>query len=176
MSGRFTLKAFETSFQLGRRCLCPKKQLLEGRIGRNEKPIGDAGFRNCCANVRLGLGCLTLVHGSARTLGRRFLFLFFRSHDSGAVTGALTPKPIWALYLGAIAGQLSYQVLFLKVGPLFPLGALFLVGYCLVFLAAAALVGYIRIRLQDIVSFQPYSMTVPIHRITGSDIHQDSAQ
>jgi hypothetical protein len=67
---------------------------------------------------------------------------------AGAVAGALTPKPIWALYLGAIAGQLSYQVLFLKVGPLLPLGVLFLVGYCLVFLATAVLGGYIRTRLQ----------------------------
>jgi hypothetical protein len=39
-------------------------------------------------------------------------------------------------------------VLFLKVGPLLPLGVLFLVGYCLVFLAAAVLAGYIRTRLQ----------------------------
>ena len=67
---------------------------------------------------------------------------------AGAVTGLLTPKPIWALYLGAVAGQLSYQVLFLKVGPLLPLGVLFLAGYCIVFLAAAVLAGYIRARLQ----------------------------
>jgi hypothetical protein len=67
---------------------------------------------------------------------------------AGAVAGALTPKPIWALYVGAVAGQLSYQMLFLKVGPLLPLGVLFLVGYCLVFLAAAVLAGYIRTRLQ----------------------------
>ena len=77
-------------------------------------------------------------------------FYFVGLMIAGAVTGALTPKPVGALYLGAIAGQLSYQVLFLKVGPLFPLGALFLVGYCLVFLAAAALVGYICIRLKTL--------------------------
>ena len=67
---------------------------------------------------------------------------------AGAVAGVLTPKPIWALYAGAVAGQLSYQVLFLKVGPLLPLGVLFLAGYCIVFLAAAVLAGYIRTRLQ----------------------------
>jgi hypothetical protein len=65
---------------------------------------------------------------------------------AGSVAGALTPKPIWALYLGAVAGQLGYQVLFLRLGPLFPLGALFLAGYCLVFLAAAVVVPYIRTR------------------------------
>ena len=75
-------------------------------------------------------------------------FYFAGLMIAGAVAGALTPKPIWALYLGAIAGQLSYQVLFLKVGPLLPLGVLFLVGYCLVFLATAVLGGYIRTRLQ----------------------------
>ena len=69
---------------------------------------------------------------------------------AGAATGVSTPKPVWALYLGAIAGQLSYQVLFLKVGPLFPLGALLLPGYCLVFLIAAALAGYIRVRLKTL--------------------------
>ena len=69
---------------------------------------------------------------------------------AGAATGVLTPKPVWALYLGAIAGQLSYQVLFLKVGPLLPLGALLLPGYCLVFLIAAALAGYIRVRLKTL--------------------------
>ena len=75
-------------------------------------------------------------------------FYFAGLMIAGAVAGALTPKPIWALYLGAIAGQLSYQLLFLKVGPLLPLGVLFLVGYCFVFLATAVFVGYIRTRLQ----------------------------
>jgi hypothetical protein len=65
---------------------------------------------------------------------------------AGAVSGALTPKPLWALYLGAIAGQLSYQLLFLKVGPLLPLGLLFLAGYGLVFLATAAFFSHLRIR------------------------------
>ena len=86
---------------------------LEGRIGRNEKPIGDAGFRNCCANVRLGLGCLTLVHGSARTLGRRFLFLFLRSHHRGSGyrrfdtetgLGSLSGRHCWTVEL---SGALS---------------------------------------------------------------------
>jgi len=77
-------------------------------------------------------------------------FYVFGLMMAGAVAGALTPKPIWALYLGAIAGQLLYQVLFLRVGPLLPLGALFLVGYCFIFLATAALVGYIRVRLQTV--------------------------
>jgi hypothetical protein len=75
-------------------------------------------------------------------------FYLFSLMIAGAVTGAITPKPIWALYLGAIAGQLIYQLLFLKVGPLLLLGVLFLAGYCLIFLLTAALVGYIRIRLQ----------------------------
>jgi hypothetical protein len=73
-------------------------------------------------------------------------FYLFGLMLAGAVSGALTPKPLWALYLGAIAGQLSYQLLFLKVGPLLPLGLLFLAGYGLVFLATAAFVSHIRIR------------------------------
>ena len=77
-------------------------------------------------------------------------FYFSGLMIAGAVSGALTPRPIWALYLGAIAGQLGYQVLFLRVGPLFPLGALFLAGYCIVFLIAAVLVGYIRRHRQTV--------------------------
>lgn len=66
---------------------------------------------------------------------------------AGVVSGALSPKPIWALYLGAVIGQVAYQALFLRLGPLFPLGVLFLAGYCFVFVTAAACVGYIRTRL-----------------------------
>ena len=69
---------------------------------------------------------------------------------AGAVAGVLTPKPIWALYLGAVIGQVAYQALFLRLGPLFPLGVLFLAGYCFVFIAAAAFVGWIRTRLHRV--------------------------
>jgi len=99
------------------------------------------------------LACALVWAASPWLTGRRepwdadFPFYISGLMIAGAVAGALTPKPIWALYLGAIVGQLSYQVLFLKVGPLLPLGVLFLVVYCFVFLATAALVGYIRIRL-----------------------------
>lgn len=65
---------------------------------------------------------------------------------AGAIAGGLVPKPLWAHYLGAFTGQLGYELIFLKIGPLFVLGAVFLLGYCLVFLAAAALAGYLRLR------------------------------
>ena len=67
---------------------------------------------------------------------------------AGALAGGLVPKPLWALYLGAVAGQVAYQLLFLRLGPLFPLGLLFLLGYAIVFLAAAALAAFIRLRWQ----------------------------
>jgi hypothetical protein len=66
----------------------------------------------------------------------------------GAVSGAFAPKPLWAHYLGSFIGQLGYEVIFLKIGPLFVLGAMFLLSYCLVFLAAATLTGYIRLRFK----------------------------
>ena len=65
----------------------------------------------------------------------------------GSVAGAITPRPLWALYLGALIGQLGYELIFLRLGPLFFLGAAFLVGYSVIFLAAAALAGAIRRRL-----------------------------
>ena len=57
---------------------------------------------------------------------------------AGSVAGLLAPRPLWAHYLGALIGQLGYEVLLLGVGPLFLLGAAFLLGYSLIFLIAAA--------------------------------------
>jgi len=56
-------------------------------------------------------------------------------------------RPLWGHYLGALIGQLGYELIFLRIGPLFFLGAAFLLGYSVIFLAAAALAGSIRRRL-----------------------------
>ena len=66
---------------------------------------------------------------------------------AGALAGLLAPQPLWAHYLGAFIGQLGYEIIFLRVGPLFILGALFLLGYCVIFVVAAALAGHLRARL-----------------------------
>jgi hypothetical protein len=66
---------------------------------------------------------------------------------AGAVTGLVAPRPLWAHYLGALVGQAAYAAVFLPVGPLFILGAAFLLGYTLIFLVAAALAAYVRTRL-----------------------------
>jgi hypothetical protein len=63
---------------------------------------------------------------------------------SGALAGAMTPRPLWALYLGALIGQIGYELIVLPIGPLLLLGAAFLLGYSVIFLAAAALAGSIR--------------------------------
>jgi hypothetical protein len=65
---------------------------------------------------------------------------------SGSFAGLLVPRPLWAHYAGALVGQLGYELLFLRVGPLFVLGAAFLLGYSLIFAAAAALAGHLRTR------------------------------
>lgn len=66
---------------------------------------------------------------------------------AGAVAGAIAPKPLWAHYLGSFAGQLGYELIFLRVGPLVVIGAVFLLGYCVVYSMAAALAGLIRGRI-----------------------------
>jgi hypothetical protein len=68
---------------------------------------------------------------------------------AGAVAGALTPKPLWAHYLGSFVGQLSYEAMLLKIGPLFVVGVGFLLVYSLVFLAAASLMSFIRLRFNN---------------------------
>ena len=66
---------------------------------------------------------------------------------AGSVAGAITPRPLWALYLGALIGQFGYELIIQRIGPLFLIGAVFLLGYSVIFLAAAALAGSIRGRL-----------------------------
>ena len=65
---------------------------------------------------------------------------------AGAAAGSITPKPLWAHYSGSFAGQLVYELCFLRVGPLFIIGAAFLLGYCVVFSIAAALAAIVRAR------------------------------
>ena len=65
---------------------------------------------------------------------------------SGGAAGAIAPSPLWAHYAGSFAGQLVYELCFLRVGPLFIIGAVFLLGYCVVFSIAAALTALVRAR------------------------------
>jgi hypothetical protein len=65
----------------------------------------------------------------------------------GLTSAALMPRPLWVLYPGAVLGQLAYEAIFLDIGPLFLLGAVFLLGYSLVFLYNAALAAYVGLRL-----------------------------
>jgi len=65
----------------------------------------------------------------------------------GALSGVLVPRPLWAHFLGAFVGQLGYEALFLPPGPLSALGVAFLLGYSLIFLAAAATAAFGRTRL-----------------------------
>ena len=66
---------------------------------------------------------------------------------TGAISGAILPKHLAAQYLGAIAGQAAYEVIFLASGPLFIIGLAFMLGYCVIFLGAAALGAALRKRL-----------------------------
>ncbi len=68
---------------------------------------------------------------------------------AGSLAGLLAPKPLWAHYIGAIVGQLGYELVFLPIGPLFLLGAAFLLGYCIIFVVAAAIAAHLRTRLES---------------------------
>jgi hypothetical protein len=68
---------------------------------------------------------------------------------AGFVAASIVPRPLWAHYLGALVGQLGYALLFLPAGPFTVLGAAFLLGYSLIFLAAAALAAFARTRLSS---------------------------
>ena len=63
---------------------------------------------------------------------------------AGFVVGAIAPRPRWAHFLGSFAGQLGYQLIFLRIGPLVLVGAGFLLVYCAIFALAAALAAGVR--------------------------------
>jgi len=63
---------------------------------------------------------------------------------AGAVSGVVVPKHLWAHYLGAVLGQAAYELPFLKLGPQFILGLVFLAGYSIIFVVAAAIVVLFR--------------------------------
>ena len=66
---------------------------------------------------------------------------------AGAVAGVIAPRPLWAHYAGSFAGQLGYELVFLRIGSLVLIGAVFLLVYCAVYSLAAALAAFIRGRL-----------------------------
>jgi len=63
---------------------------------------------------------------------------------AGAISGSLIPKHLGLHYIGAIAGQVAYELAFLKLGALFILGLAFLAGYSIIFLAGAAILATLR--------------------------------
>jgi len=68
---------------------------------------------------------------------------------AGSLAGVLAPRPLWAHYIGAVLGQLGYELLFMPMGPLFLLGVAFLLGYGIIFALAAAVAGYSWVWLKN---------------------------
>lgn len=56
---------------------------------------------------------------------------------AGLLAGLAFAAPLWMFYLGSIAGQLVYMLVFLPAGPLIVVGVGFLLVWSLVFLAGA---------------------------------------
>ena len=63
---------------------------------------------------------------------------------SGVLSGLLAPKPLWALYLGGMAGQVLYLLLLRPVDPLLGVGLLFVLLWSLVFVAGGFIGGRLR--------------------------------
>lgn len=55
----------------------------------------------------------------------------------GGLCGSVTPKPLWPLYVGCVAGQILYLLGWLPTGPLLPVGLMFVLLWSLVFLVGA---------------------------------------
>lgn len=78
-----------------------------------------------------------MVTGHAEPWDAGGVYYFAALVLAGLVSGLLAPKSTWMLYLGSIAGQFLYHVLFLPSGPLMFIGLAFLLAWSLIFLAGA---------------------------------------
>ncbi|WP_245962076.1 hypothetical protein [Stutzerimonas urumqiensis] len=63
---------------------------------------------------------------------------------SGVLSGLLAPKPLWALYLGGMAGQVLYLLLLRPIDPLLGVGLLFVSLWSLVFVTGGFIGGRLR--------------------------------
>lgn len=68
-----------------------------------------------------------------------------RSDGGAARQGRSLAGYLLGVYFGAFVGQLAYMILFLPSDPLLLVGTLFLAGFSVVVVAAAALVAAFRI-------------------------------
>ncbi len=66
----------------------------------------------------------------------------------GGLCGSVTPKPLWPLYVGCVAGQILYLLGWLPTGPLLPVGLMFVLLWSLVFLVSAYVGSRARTRWQ----------------------------
>ncbi len=94
-------------------------------------------------------GASPVLTGSTEPWDAEFPFYVVALVVAGLMAGLAMPKPLWAHYVGSVAGQIGYGVLFLDVGPLFVLGVAFLLAYSLFFLAGASIGAQARVRLND---------------------------
>ncbi len=85
-----------------------------------------------------------LISGSKEPWDAQNLYYPIALAVAGFLAGALTSRIRWALFIGAVLGQLLFEVLFLKIGPLALVGLVFMCMYSLIFLAAAIIATYLR--------------------------------
>ena len=100
-------------------------------------------------SLAAGLGAVIwalspVVTGAAEPWDAESPYYFVSLFVAGAIVGFVWPRRIWAVFLGIVIGQLVYLLAFIPLGPLLPLGVLFLFGYALLSLLGAALASRLR--------------------------------
>ena len=97
------------------------------------------------AGLAAGVWALSVpLTGKSEPWDSEGAYYFLALAVSGALSGVIAPRPWWAHYAGAMLGQAGYELAFLKLGPLFLLGLVFLAGYSMIFVVAAALAASFR--------------------------------
>ncbi len=89
-----------------------------------------------------------LVTGALEPWDADSPYYFVSLFIAGAIIGFLCPRHAWVVLPGIVFGQLFYILSFLPLGPLVPLGVIFMAGYGVLSLLGALLASRVRRNLQ----------------------------
>ena len=122
-----------------------KRWLTPHSLMPSMKPSAIPAFLVALVASALVWGLSPLITGHPEPWDADGLYYVGALTVTGIVTGGFFPRPLWAHYLGSVVGQITYELIFLKLGPLFLVGMVFLLGYSVVFLVAAAIAARVRV-------------------------------
>lgn len=80
------------------------------------------------------------ITGQAEPWDSESAYYFIALFLAGALAALPGKRPVWAIYVGIILGQLLFILIFLPLGPLLSIGLIFMAVYSLLSLLAVVII------------------------------------